>query len=98
MEAKRDNPLYKYKPLTFYSHGPTVPNIQEISQKYFSSIIAHFLGYLYLYFFQTYHRYAPKLGINASQLSSGFPPHVPVQRLLQDAFADLFYSVRNYPT
>ena len=34
MEAKRDNPLYKYKPTSFYNHGPILPNVQEISKRY----------------------------------------------------------------
>ena len=34
MEAKRDNPLYKYKPISFYSHGPALPNVQDISKRY----------------------------------------------------------------
>lgn len=33
MEAKRDNPLYKYKPISFYSHGPALPNVQDISKR-----------------------------------------------------------------
>ena len=32
------------------------------------------------------------------QLASGFASHIPVRRLLEDAYADLFLTVRDYPT
>lgn len=35
---------------------------------------------------------------NSYNLACGFPPHVPVTRLLNDSFADLYFTVRSYPT
>ena len=34
MEKKKENPLYTYRPLSFYTHGPSVPPVQELIQEY----------------------------------------------------------------
>ena len=43
------------------------------------------------------HKYVPNVPTNMTQLASGYPPHLPVNRLLLDAFSDLYLTVRPYP-
>jgi hypothetical protein len=42
-------------------------------------------------------RYAPNLAINPIQIACGFPSHIPVQRIMNDSFSDLYLSVKAYP-
>jgi hypothetical protein len=71
---KKDVPLFTYKPPVYYHHGPALPAMHEIVQ-----------------------RYAPNMYSNPGQLASGFPTHIPVNRLLSDSFSDLYLTVRQYP-
>lgn len=34
MESIKENPLYTYKPYTFYNHGPNMPSFEDILKKF----------------------------------------------------------------
>ncbi|CAF0750264.1 unnamed protein product [Brachionus calyciflorus] len=74
LEPKKENPIYSHKPYVFYNHGPNMPSLTDVLQKY-----------------------SPNMPSHPYQLACGFPPSVPVQRILSDTFADLYFSVRPCP-
>lgn len=47
IDVKKDNPLYVYKPLTFYHHGPNLPTGEEISKRFV--LANHILFNIHIY-------------------------------------------------
>ena len=93
-DTTKENPLYIYKELVLYNHGPNLPPFEEILNRLVLKKISVFIHLIDRFIVC---RYSPNVMIDATQIACGFPQYVPIQRLLSDSFSDLYLSVKPYP-